>query len=215
MKLDEDPTVKVHPNQDQVELARKKKIISQYIEEESVSLIKSFSILGWKTLGQGHDITSFAQELLSEVTGKALEKADSFDPGLPVGPWLYGFARNLVKQHRTQVINWRERSSYTLAENAGYASEADYFDNFSGMCTQDFTEGLVNKDSFRPAFEAALQCLSVGDRTILDLALLKQLNGEEIAQALQLAPGTARVKLHRAISRVRDQMLKQGWKQED
>lgn len=50
----------------------------------------------------------------------------------------------------------------------------------------------------------ALSRLSPEDREVLLLARFQELSGAEIAQALGCSPGAARVRVHRALSRLRD-----------
>lgn len=48
-----------------------------------------------------------------------------------------------------------------------------------------------------------LDTLSPNDSHVLRLALLHGLNGDSIAQELGISPGAARVRLHRALQRLR------------
>jgi RNA polymerase sigma factor (sigma-70 family) len=53
---------------------------------------------------------------------------------------------------------------------------------------------------------AMIDGLRPDDRNVLELAFLRDLDGEALAKELGIRPGAARVRLHRALLRLRDKM---------
>ncbi|NWJ47047.1 MAG: sigma-70 family RNA polymerase sigma factor [Chloroflexi bacterium] len=190
-------------------------LISQYLEEHSQKFEKTLCVLVWNRLGSGHDTKGIAGEILSEVTSIALSKAPDFDTSQHVEQWLYGIARNVVRQRFEKIVklNKREVSVTTLAAKSAYQAEGDFFDQFTAMAIEDFAEASVIQLSFQPIFEKVLRTLSQPDQEILRLYLIKQLDGAEMASALGIGGGAARVRLSRALNRVRNAMIEQGWSQ--
>ena len=92
-------------------------------------------------------------------------------------PWLYGVARNVVRNH----LRSRRRAERLVMRQAGEAGAA---------ATAD------------PEILEALDRLSSDDREILMLAAWEGLASSEIAAVLGCSPNTAAVRLHRARRRL-------------
>jgi RNA polymerase sigma-70 factor (ECF subfamily) len=60
------------------------------------------------------------------------------------------------------------------------------------------------------AVAALLEHVPVSDREVLRLALIHELDGESLARALGVRPGAARVRLHRALGRLREAVIRDG-----
>lgn len=132
-----------------------------------------------------------ADDLLAETFLAAFGKRHGYDPGFPdARPWLYGFATNLIAQHKRE-----EARRYRYLQAAGPAPDLP-----------DITEQVlatVTAHSMRSRLVSALARLSAGDRDVLLLVAWEQLSYEEVARALAIPVGTVRSRLHRARTQLR------------
>ncbi len=78
-------------------------------------------------------------------------------------------------------------------------NESDFFDQFTNLVSR----GPEDEIEERERVDEILALVSPGDQEILRLALLHDLNAQTLATVLQVSPGTACVRLHRALNRLR------------
>lgn len=130
-----------------------------------------------------------ADDLFSEVWLRAWRSRDTYDPDSGgTLPWLLGIARNTLRAHfRLRV------------ENFGHL-----FELHSDPWAE--TDDRLDAARLGLALERALGSLSEEFREILLLLAWEQLSPAEIAQSLQLHPGTVRSRLHRARTALRDHL---------
>ncbi|MGO8884859.1 MAG: RNA polymerase sigma factor [Streptosporangiaceae bacterium] len=138
--------------------------------------------------------TAIAEDLAAETFATAYRRRASFDPGRgSLRSWLYGIAGNLVRNH------WRAEQ-HLLALDARLVPEIEESDD-SEMADQRVAAALL-----APRLAAALGQLTGDQREVLLLHAWGELSHEEIAAALQIAPGTARSRLSRARALLREQL---------
>ncbi len=129
-----------------------------------------------------------ADDLAAETFLVAYRDRHRYDPARgPVRPWLFGIATNLLRQH------WRQ-------EARGYHDNARE-DTAREQATDSHDSQVARRvDAERDArlLAAALVRLAPGDRDVLLLSCWGGLDGNEIAAALDIPPGTVRSRLHRA-----------------
>lgn len=110
--------------------------------------------------------------------------------GAAVG-WLYGVARNAVWEYRRGV----ERQTRIATKLSGRALvDADAYAEL---------EARIDAEAGARQLYAAMDCLSEGERAVLELVALEQLTPTEAAAALGIRPPAARVRLLRARRRLR------------
>lgn len=192
------------PEPDRVELE-----IGLYLEENAPWLLgRLHYYVQQARLGQGETACEIAQELLSELTLEVLENAGRFDPQRPLQPWVLGIAVNLVK--RRQASQQRQSYREPLASDlqTGSASESSMTDErlFDWLEGLAIDEGPEKRWIINEAASHILQLLAETDREIIRLAVVVGLNGDDLAQHLSITPMAARVRLHRALQR-----LKKAW----
>ncbi|SDW67212.1 RNA polymerase sigma-70 factor, ECF subfamily [Amycolatopsis xylanica] len=134
-----------------------------------------------------------AADLTADVFLAAIESAHTYQPGRgsPQG-WLYGVARNVVSSER-------RRAARALTANRRIAGRR-LLDGCEIARMEDRIEAATE---VRRAYEA-MECLSDGERAVLELAALDGLAVSDIAHALGISSVTARVRLHRARRRMRE-----------
>ena len=137
--------------------------------------------------------SAIAEDLAAETFATAYRRRVSFEPGRgSLRSWLYGIATNVVRNH------WRAEQ-HLLQLDARLVPEIDLSDS-SGAVDQRVTAALL-----APRLAAALGLLTRDQRDVLLLYAWAELSHEEIAAALEVAPGTARSRLSRARAVLREQ----------
>jgi RNA polymerase sigma factor (sigma-70 family) len=179
-------------------------LFRQFIAGESKVLLGTLRYYVVRAgLADGGDAAPAAVELLSEVVVEALEHADRFRPSGQPMAWLLGIAANLIRRKQVEraLRNRREplvRDLYTGAQDD--LSEDEFYDRVASLTVGEPTgEWEANE-----AASAILALVSEGDRRVLRLAVLHDMNGEALAQELGIKPGAARVRLYRALKRLRE-----------
>lgn len=137
---------------------------------------------------------ALAEDLAAETFATAYRRRASFDPARgSLRSWLHGIAANLVRNH------WRAEQ-HLLALDARLVPETDVPD---GM---EAADRRVIAALLAPPLAAALAQLTADQREVLLLYAWAELSPEEIAAALEIAPGTVRSRLSRARSALRAEL---------
>jgi RNA polymerase sigma factor (sigma-70 family) len=137
---------------------------------------------------------ALAEDLAAETFATAYRRRALFDPGQgSLRSWLYGIAANLLRNH------WRAEQHLLLLD-ARLLPEVDTGDG-SDAIDQRLTAALL-----APRLASALGQLTHDQREVLLLFAWGELSHEEIAAALQIAPGTARSRLSRARATLREHL---------
>jgi RNA polymerase sigma-70 factor (ECF subfamily) len=130
-----------------------------------------------------------ADDLLEEVWVRALRSRDRYDDRLAALAWLYGIARNVLLGH------FRAQHSMAAADTGRRDPvQPDPWDAVDDRLDARRTVAGLTE---------ALAALSDEDREVLLLVAWEQLTAAEVAVVLDIPPGTARSRLHRARVRLR------------
>jgi RNA polymerase sigma factor (sigma-70 family) len=133
-----------------------------------------------------------ADDLLGEVWLRAYAARGQYDQRWPdARPWLYGIARNVLREH------WRRTGPAGAGRSAGVGEEQPAYlaaieDPWADV--DDRLDAAARLADLR----RALARLAPGDRDVLLLVTWEGLTPAEAAVALGIPPGTARSRLHRA-----------------
>jgi RNA polymerase sigma factor (sigma-70 family) len=179
-------------------------LLRRCIEEQTQTLLGTLRYYVVQAgLADSQGATLAAVELLNELTVEALEHADRFRPsGRPMA-WLLGIAANLIKRRQAEraTRSHREPLVFDLYPGGHDAlSEDELFDRLAALTPADPAQALEAGEEV----SAILAHVSEDDQRVLRLAVLYDLNGKELAQELGITPGAARVRLHRALNRLRE-----------
>lgn len=151
-------------------------------------------------LTDSDSVDQIALDLLSDVTVEALDHAERFDSTRHPMSWLLGIGANLIKQ-RVDARNKRERREPLVRDlyitHAEIMSDGELFD----LLASYVQDGRSLDDDL--IVTEMLNQLTPDEQHIIRLAVIHELNGEALAQALNIKPGTARMRLHRALQRLR------------
>ena len=162
-------------------------------------------------LASGEEVPAAAVEVLQEVVLEALDHADRFNPtGQPMA-WLLGIAINVIKRKKAELVKRSQRelsmSDLSLKQEKGL-SESELFDQLMASSSAGPEQEIAANEQA----ELLLSLVSPEDQHVLMLAFLQGFEREALAQKLGISPGATRVRLHRALKRLRlawsDQHLK-------
>ena len=162
-------------------------------------------------LARGEDVPAVAVEVLQEVVLEALDHADRFNPtGQPMA-WLLGIAINVIKRKKAELAKRSQRelsmSDLSLMQEE-HLSESELFDQLMA----NSSAGPEQETAANEQAELLLSLVSPEEQHILMLAFLQGFEREALAQKLGISTGATRVRLHRALKRLRlawsDQHLK-------
>jgi len=162
-------------------------------------------------LASSEEVPAAAVEVLQEVVLEALDHADRFNQtGQPMA-WLLGIAINVIKRKKAELAkrSQRELSMSDLSlKQEEHLSESELFDQLMA----NSSAGPEQEIAANEQAELLLSLVSPEDQHVLMLAFLQGFEREALAQKLGISPGATRVRLHRALKRLRlawsDQHLK-------
>jgi RNA polymerase sigma factor (sigma-70 family) len=179
--------------------ASKISLLREFIDAETVSLRRTLcAYVFYANLRGGETVPNVARELLQDVVQEALHNAERFDPTRSPEPWLLGIAANLIKRRQAEMTKRTQREPFGRdlhAAGAENLSDDELFSRLAKPKVANPTENLEVDD--------ILSRVSEDDREILRLAVIHEFNGETLAQKLGIKAGAARVRLHRALERLR------------
>ena len=130
-----------------------------------------------------------AEDLTAETFERALRRLRRFDPRRGTAKaWLLTLARSTALDHfRSEERRRRREGTYALQ-----APEA--------------VEGDVFGHTYSPALEAGLRSLSAGEREVVALRVLLDLDGETAARLLGISPTACSTRLHRALQKLEEKV---------
>lgn len=186
--------------------AQSRALLFAWLSENEAQLYKAlypFAGMIYKVRGQSLEETTL--ELVVEVAATALERAERYDLSRPPFAWLLGIANNIIKRWKEEKALYDQR--YVSSDFALYAGTDPEID----ADTADIFERLAEAST--PSMEAptigsmwveeVLETASYEDAQIMRLAVLDARDMNDIGATLHITPGAARVRLHRALKRVR------------
>ena len=140
-------------------------------------------------VGNGHDALELAQEGLA----RAFKAMPRFDTTQPFYPWLYRIVKNACLNHLKKRRRHGEVSLDALVEN-GYSPIAGAATPWQTAATHEAYAEIWR----------AIEQLPAMHREILVLRHFDDLSYKEIADCLEIAPGTVMSRLHTARRRLRE-----------
>ena len=140
--------------------------------------------LSYLLLGDPDDAEDVAQETFL----RAWDHLERFDPTRPLRPWLLSIASNLASNRR------RTAGRYLAALTRAFRNEPT-----SSASTEDKSAREMEASDLWKA----VQALSLADQQIVYLRYFLELSVAETAQALNVAEGTVKSRLSRALERLR------------
>ena len=129
-----------------------------------------------------------AEDLRQEVFRIAIEKRATFDPRQPLGAWLRGIARNVLKRHFQDT---RKRQIFVSLETLDAVDRAA-----AELAEEDLVPGSAAR--YLRALQDCLQRLTDRARLLIDLHYRQQVRLAEAARRAGISASNAGVTLFRA-----------------
>jgi RNA polymerase sigma-70 factor (ECF subfamily) len=130
-----------------------------------------------------------ADDVAQEAFLRAWRHLDRFDTGRPFGPWVCRIAANLALNH---VRSPRAREDPLPGDGAEQPAPA---------ATADPLRSVLESEA-REVLDHALAELPPEQRAVFVLRVVEEMSYREIAEALELSPGTVMSRLFRARERL-------------
>jgi RNA polymerase sigma-70 factor (ECF subfamily) len=166
------------------------------ITREYPTLVRSAEIQVSKSgLAHGRDeIVSLADDLLSGAVARAMERADRWSPDGPVWPWIARFVANLIHERIRERARERQHVAQpALADELGSIRLANSLVDPASLAKDQLFE--------------LLDLVGEPDRSLLRLAHVDGLTGEEIARHVGMTHANVRVRLTRARKKLHREYL--------
>jgi RNA polymerase sigma-70 factor (ECF subfamily) len=177
--------------------------LRQFIQQETPAMCRTLRGYLFRAGVSGDRLDDAASELWNEVVREALSHEARFADDLQPRPWLLGIAVNLMRRQQTAAVQRQQREPLARdlyqPQHEDTLSDDEVFERLAALTSM--TDELDQEE----AVNDLLQGLSPADQQILKLAVVQQLDGKALALAMAISPGAARVRLHRALERLRQQ----------
>jgi RNA polymerase sigma factor (sigma-70 family) len=154
----------------------------------------------WETLMRTHQEAVFrlaflmlgsadeAEDVAQETFIRAFGALGRFDRERPIGPWLLSIAANLARNRRRSI------GRYLAALRRTFVVEPSVQETIDERSSEAWESQTLGQ---------ALRRLSATDREVIYLRYFLDLSEAEAAAALQIAVGTVKSRLSRALARLR------------
>jgi RNA polymerase sigma-70 factor (ECF subfamily) len=135
-----------------------------------------------------------AEDVAQEAFIRAFRALDRFDANRPLRPWLLQIAANLARNRR------RSAGRYVQALARMVRGEPEPVRRIEERSEQQWEAQMLWQ---------AVRRLSTGDQEIIYLRYFLELSEAEAAETLEVAVGTVKSRMHRAMGRLREIISKE------
>ena len=140
-----------------------------------------------------------AEDVFQQTWLRAIERISRYDQSRPFAPWLFAVARNLALDH------FRRYQPESLdAGDEGVAPAGP------GGSPEGGPLALLATHERRERVAAAVAVLCAADREVLTLRFEQDLALLDVASVLGVPLPTAKARLYRALTRLKERLLAQG-----
>ncbi len=177
--------------------------IEQLIAVEYETLLQAFTLYVRRAGLQNH---LSPQELLNEVSVEALVHVERFAEVREPVAWLIGIGLNIIQRHHVYQAKQLQREPLVrdlypnLAERL---SDGELFDLLDTLTSPD--PALLYEQ--QALVHNWLSLVNPADRKIIELTVIQDLDSATVAEKLGISAGAVRMRLHRALKRLRTAML--------
>lgn len=171
-------------NRDQIRRARQGDAAAweTLVHEHQTAIFR----LAYLFMGDAHEAEDVAQEALI----RAYQRLDQYDADRAFRPWILQITANLARNRRRGIGRyWAALKRSARAEPASAPTDIER----SSWQRQE-----------AQALWQAVQQLRHNDQQIIYLRFFLEMSVNEVAETLDIAPGTVKSRLHRALERLRD-----------
>jgi RNA polymerase sigma factor (sigma-70 family) len=154
-------------------------------------LYRRYSVELRRYFGRYESRRASAEDLVQETFVRVMRYGASYDPARPFRGWLFAIARN-------------------VGLGAGSAAaDPEALDDLSIASQDDPVRDHATREAIR-ALEAGLAALAERDRSVLVLSRVEGRSYREVARMLGVSEGAVKVRVFRALQRLRTWLREQG-----
>ena len=154
-------------------------------------------------LAAGEHVELVAAEVFQDAALETLAHAERFNPEMQARTWFLAIGANILKRHRNAFLKRYRFEVLTsdLTRQAGRGSEENVLDQIMGMGSNSAgpEQVLVAREGAREL----LALVAPEDARLLQMALIQGWDASALGQLMGVTPGAARVRVHRALNRLR------------
>ena len=176
--------------------------VHHFLQENAASLREIAGVYVVRMgLARGGDSAMLADEVFQDAVLEVLAHPERLATSRQPRAWFMGVLANMIKRRRTGAARQRrfEVVISDVRHPPNIESENDLLDYLFHQ-QMPGPEQAVEADT---QLEEMLALVSTEDAEILRLALIHELQAEKLGELLNVTPSTARVRVHRALSRLR------------
>ena len=160
--------------------------LQEWFESVVVQHYKQLYVVAYMTLYDAHN----AEDAVQTAIVKASQRLDQLDDPSRVVGWL----KRIVKHTALDMFKiGGSHKTHNIGDNVSIVEREDSHPTEVGPVFEDERQILMNEIAKLPD----------GQAEVLTLRYLEQLDITEVADRLGISPGTARVRLHRALAWLR------------
>jgi RNA polymerase sigma factor (sigma-70 family) len=174
------------------------RLLSQYIERDSNDIIGIFrSYIRKAGLASDNEgVQEAALELLGEVYLEAVKSARTFDPTRPPRAWLLGIAMHIISKKKNEQVKHQSEMPFSAIQHD--QQEVELALSSLALASTVISEGMEQQIEASAQVEYLLSLVSPGDRDVLRMSIIEELDGEALARQLGCSYTAAHVRLCRA-----------------
>lgn len=184
-------------------VSQARRLLMAFLTEHTATLLGSLrSYVQRMGLARGQAVPVVALEVLQEVAVEALDHVDRFDPERQPMAWLLGIGMNVIRRKKTEAAR-RAQREVTFGHLALFLPQAQSEEDVLDLIAPFVQAEPAQEIEANEQASLILALVSPEDQRVLRLALLADFEREALARELGITPVAARVRLHRALNRLR------------
>ena len=188
---------------EQSTLAREQERVREFLQQKSAAILRVLHLYVLRMgLAHGNQVPEVALEIFQETASEALAHADRFAGSIQPMPLLLGIAANMIRRRKVEQAKRYQREellSDLARRHSDLSDENALLENLLPPVTSGPAQIIESNDEAA----AMLALVSQEDQRVLRLAVLDGHQHATLARELGTTPGTARMRLHRALNRLR------------
>lgn len=177
--------------------------LRDFLQHNNTSLLSTLHLYVQRmNLARGSQVQEIALEIFQETVTEALAHADRFAGDTQYMPLLLGIAANMIRRRKVERAKRYQREELLSDLSRRYPNLSSE-DSVLDLLVQPETTGPAQIVESNEQVAALLALVSPDDQRVLRLAVLDGHQHTTLARELGTTPGTARMRLHRALNRLR------------
>lgn len=191
-----------------------KEYMQRFLQEHTSALKKILCTYVLRmSLARGENVRLVADEAFQDAVLVAMAQGERFARMEQPRSWFLAVAANILKRKRASFAR-RYRFEVLVSDlsaSSSALSEAEVLEQIADTSAPGPEQSFETREQVREL----LAMVSPEDSLVLTLALLHELDTQSLARELGISAGAARVRLHRALKRLRKAWNEQEARRKD